>query len=73
MDHLEQSGFRSHTIAKNIELIEFQTKKMALEFQNGVTVVGDREAFGTSVKVNRTREGSARVEITGELKQVRGK
>jgi hypothetical protein len=73
LEHLEQSGFRSHTIAKNIELIESQTKKMALEFQNGVTVVGDREAFGTSVKVNRTRDGSARVEIIGEIKQVRGK
>ena len=73
LDHLERAGFHTHTIVKNIELIESQTEKMALEFQNGVTVVGSREAFGTSVKVNRTREGAARVEITGELKQVRGK
>jgi len=73
LNHLEQAGFRTHTVMKDIELIESQTKKMALEFQNGVTVVGDREAFGTSVKVNRTRDGSARVEITGELKEVKGK
>lgn len=73
LSHLEGHGFRTHTIVKDIELIESQTKKMALEFQNGVTVVGDREAFGASVKVNRTREGAARVEITGTLKQVKGK
>lgn len=73
LNHLEQEGFRSLTIVKNLELIESQTRKMALEFQNGVTVVGDREAFGESVKVDRTRDGSARVEITGQLKQVKGK
>lgn len=71
--HMEEQGFRSHSIVKNLELIESQTQKMALEFQNGVTVVGDREAFGKSIKVERTRDGEARVEITGELKQVKGK
>jgi hypothetical protein len=70
---MEEQGFRSHSIVKNLELIESQTQKMALEFQNGVTVVGAREAFGKSIKVERTRDGEARVEITGELKQVRGK
>jgi hypothetical protein len=73
LKHMEEEGFRTHTIVKNLELIESQTKKMALEFQNGVTVVGDREAFGKSVKVDRTSDGAARVEITGELKQVKGK
>ena len=73
INHLEQAGFRAQTIVKNTELIETQTRKMALEFQNGVTVVGDREAFGASVKVKRTRAGAARVEITGEIKEVKGK
>jgi len=73
LDHLSKAGLRGQTIVKNIELVEAQTRKMALEFQNGVTVVGDREAFGESVKVSRTRDGAARVEITGELKQVKGK
>jgi hypothetical protein len=73
LTHMEQQGFRTHTIVKNLELIESQTQKMALEFQSGITVVGDREAFGKSIKVERTRDGNARVEITGELKQVKGK
>jgi hypothetical protein len=73
LDHMQEEGFRALTIVKNLELIESQTKKMAFEFQNGITVVGDREAFRDSVKVDRTREGAARIEITGELKKVQGK
>jgi 37-kD nucleoid-associated bacterial protein len=73
LSHMEQEGFRTHTIVKNLELIESQTRKMALEFQNGVTVVGNREAFEESVKMASTPDGSARVEITGQLKKVKGK
>jgi hypothetical protein len=73
LTRMEHEGLRSLTIVKDIAHIESQTKKMALEFQNGVTVVGNRLAFEESVKVGRTRDGSARVEITGELKRIKGK
>jgi hypothetical protein len=73
LNHLEQEGVGVREIRKNIELIDAQTKKMALEFENGVTVVGTREAFRQSVQVERARAGAARVEITGKLKRVKGK
>lgn len=73
LNHMVRQGFQSQTIVKNTELIEAQTRKLILEFQDGVTVAGDRESFGKSVKVDRTAEGAARVEITGQLKQVKGK
>jgi hypothetical protein len=73
LNYLEQQGVSVREIRKDIELIEAQTKKMALEFENGVTVVGTREAFGESVQVERARAGTARVEIRGKLKRVKGK
>jgi hypothetical protein len=73
LDHLERSGITTQEIRKDVELIEGQTKKMALEFENRITVVGTREAFEESVKVDRARGGAARVEITGVLKRVHGK
>jgi nucleoid associated protein NdpA len=73
LHHLEQQEVGVREIRKNTELIDAQTKKMALEFENGVTVVGTREAFRESVQVERARAGTARVEITGKLKRVKGK
>jgi len=73
LEHVRAAGITDQTIRKNIELIESQTKKMALEFESGVTVVGNREAFGESIKVSRLRGGEARVEVTGKLKKVKGK
>ena len=71
--YLRNAGLRDLTIRKDVELIESQTAKMALEFESGVTVVGNREAFGESVKVSRLPAGEARVEVTGILKTAKGK
>jgi hypothetical protein len=71
--HLAEQGIGVREINKNVELIEAQTKKMALEFENGVSVVGTRDAFTESVQVERVRAGTARVEIRGKLKRVKGK
>jgi hypothetical protein len=73
LEYLRQQGLEDRTIPKDIALIEAQTKKMALEFQNGISVVGKREAFEESVRVDRARGGETRVQITGLLKRVKGK
>lgn len=73
LEYLRTTGIPDQTIRKDIELIEPQTKKMALEFESGVTVVGTRDAFGENVKVSRLRTGAARVVVTGNLKKVKGK
>jgi hypothetical protein len=73
LSYLAEHGVDGQTIAKDITLIEAQTKKMAMEFYNGISVVGSVEAFGESVKVDRARGGDAKVQITGKLKRVKGK
>ena len=73
LDHLTNEGVPNQTIKKDIELIKSQTDKMALEFENGITVVGNREDFGESIMVRRLPAGAARVEVTGTLKSVKGK
>ena len=73
MDHLKGVGITSETIRKDISLIESQTKKMALEFESGVAVVGNRDAFAEHVTVTQSRNGAARVVVTDKLKRVKGK
>lgn len=73
LDYLERSDVQVQEIQKNIELIEGQTKKMALEFENNIAIVGPRDAFTESVTVEPTRSGQARVQITGKLKRARAK
>jgi len=73
LDYLEQSNVGMQEIRKNVELIEGQTKKMALEFENNIAIVGPRDAFAESVTVDSTRGGQARVQITGKLKRARAK
>lgn len=73
LEHLTDAGVPNQSIRKDIELIRSQTEKMAIEFESGVTVVGNREHFGESVTVRRLSAGAARVEVTGVLKSVKGK
>jgi hypothetical protein len=73
IDHIQEAGLGSLTIKKNPELIEAQTRNMAIEMENGVAVVGNREAIDKNVKVHSLPDGAARIEVTGRLKRVRGK
>lgn len=73
LDYLERSDVDMQEIRKDIELIEGQTKKMALEFENNLAIVGPRDAFAESVTVEPTRGGQARVQITGRLKRARAR
>lgn len=73
LNHLAAAGVPDQHFRRDIALVKSQTRKMSLEFQNGVAVVGDREAFSESVKVSRSQAGEARVEIIGRLKKVKGK
>ncbi len=73
VDYLKSVGITSETIRKDISLIESQTKKMALEFESGVAVVGNRDAFAEHVTVTQSRDGAARVVVTDKLKRVKGK
>ena len=73
IEHLNGVDITSETIRKDITLIESQTEKMALEFECGVAVVGNRAAFAEHVKVTQSRNGAARVVVTDRLKRVKGK
>jgi hypothetical protein len=71
--HLQEHGVAHPTIVKDNALIASQTKKMAIEFQNGISVTCDPEAYGDSVRMKKLASGDARVEVTGKLKKVRTK
>jgi hypothetical protein len=73
VEYLHEHGITGPTIVKDTMLIASQTKKMAIEFQSGVAVTCDTEAFGDSVRMKNLPSGDAQVEITGKLRRVRTK
>ena len=58
---------------KDIELVEPTLGKILVRLENGLTLVGSREAFDSDVQITHTEDGQAEFVIVGRVKNLRGK
>ncbi len=73
VDHLQSAGLTEETFRKDNELIAAQTRKMAIEFQNEIAIIGTPEAINDNVALKKKPDGMDEATITGKLKKVRSK
>jgi hypothetical protein len=70
IQYLKANDVRTGNIPKNTSLIENKLKKMVLEFENGIKIVGDQDGFSKKVKLKKSAAGKTRAEIVARIKNV---
>ena len=73
MDYLEALDVRPQPFPKDTGLIATHLKRVQLEFESGVAVLGSPAAFDDHVEVTRLPDGRTHVEVEDHLRRVQGK
>jgi nucleoid-associated protein YejK len=73
LTYLAREGVSTSPIEKDLALVEGQLKRMEIDFQSGIAVIGTRENFEQHVDMTTLDDGEMRVEIKDRVKTVRGR
>jgi nucleoid-associated protein YejK len=70
INYLTNKGVRVGNIRKDTTLIERRIKKVMIDFESGIKIVGEKEAFEDKVRLEQTDDGRTRAEIVDNIKKV---
>ncbi|MDY6918240.1 MAG: nucleoid-associated protein [Chloroflexota bacterium] len=73
IDWLGQAEISPQPFDKDISLINTHLKRIQLDFESGIAVLGDPEVFQEHVKMRDLDDGRTRVEIEDRVRRVQGK
>jgi 37-kD nucleoid-associated bacterial protein len=69
-DYLEKNKFKFSTFIKDTNLIDAKLEKFAVQFDNGITIVGNKGTFKEKVKLTELTNGQHKAEITSKIKKL---
>lgn len=69
-DYLETKNFKFSSFPKDTQLIDNKVKRIAIVFENDVSIIGNKGAFDKSVKLEELENGKHRAEIISKIKRV---
>lgn len=70
IDYLTNKGVKIGGIIKDNTLIKNRIKKVMLDFESGIRIMGDKAVFEDKVKLEQTDDGRTRAEIIDKVKKV---
>ena len=73
IDYLENAAVPPQPFDKDISLIETHLKRIQLDFQSGIAVLGSPETFKEHVKMTDLDDGRTRLEIEDRVKRLHGR
>ncbi len=73
LDRVTQQGVTAQRIVKDLGMIKGILKRIQVQFESGVAVVGEPKAFEDQVKMTSLPDGRTRVEIEDRLRDIRTK
>ncbi len=71
LDHLKTSSVSDTPFPKDISQMKRHLSRVAYEFASGITILGSQEVLEERMKLSMTDNGSTKVEIEDQLKQIR--
>lgn len=73
VDYLNNAAVTPQPFDKDISLIETHLKRIQLDFQSGISVLGSPETFQEHVKMTDLDDGRTRLEIEDRVKRMQGR
>jgi hypothetical protein len=73
IDFLSESGVSSTLIDKDVGLIAAQLRRVQVDLESGIAVLGTAESFESHVKMRKVQGGRTRIEIEDRVKRVRSR
>src|SRR5260370_16970460 len=73
LDRVAQQGVAGQRIVKDLGMIKGILKRIQVQFESGVAVVGQPKAFEEQVRMTSLPDGRTRVEIEDRLRDIRTK
>lgn len=73
VDYLGNAAVAPQPFDKDISLIETRLKRIQLEFQSGIAVLGSPETFQEHVRMTDLDDGRTRLEIEDRVKRLQGR
>lgn len=69
-DYLKNKKFNFNSFPRDTTQIDIQTRKFAVEFANGISIIGKKGTFNKNVKLEKLKDGQHRAEIISKITKV---
>jgi hypothetical protein len=70
-NYLGEKKIRLGDIIRDISLIKNRIRKMRLDFENGISIIGDQDIFREEVKLEDLGDDTVRAEIVSRVRKIR--
>lgn len=69
-NYLKNKKFSMNSFPRDTTQIDKQTRKFAVEFENGISIIGKKGTFNKNVKMEKLKDGQYRAEVTSKIRKV---